>query len=114
MIKHALVGALLLLLLSGCATYGDLYSWGRYEKDLFNYYHEPSLKEEVIRDHAEFVLRIHERGEKPAPGLLAEAGTFYLQEGDVESAIRFYRLEYEVWPESRPMMSVLIKNLEGN
>ncbi len=114
MTKHALLGVMLLTLLTGCAMQKTMYSWGDYEQDLFNYYHEPALKEDIIRDHAEFVLQVQERGEKPAPGLLAEAGTFYLQEGDVSSALKFYRLEYEVWPESRPMLSILIKNLEGN
>lgn len=101
-------------LLSGCAMQTTLYDWGNYEQDLFDYYHEPSLKKEVIADHAEFVMSVQNSGEKPAPGLLAEAGTFYLVEGDIESAIRFYQLEYEVWPESRPMMGTLIDNLENN
>ena len=54
------------------------------------------------------------KGRKPAPGLLAEAGTYYLLEGDAEAAVDFYRQEAAAWPESRPMMATLITNLEAN
>lgn len=112
--KASTLATALVVMLTGCATQTTLYDWGNYEQDLFNYYHEPSLKTDVIADHATFVLKVKESGETPAPGLLAEAGTFYLQEGDIASAVKFYQLEYEIWPESRPMMGILIENLEGN
>ena len=35
-----------------------------------------------------------------------------LNQGDVASAIEFYRMEYERWPESQPMLGTLIDNLE--
>lgn len=106
-----LVIALLALALGGCAS-PSLYDWGQYEEDLFTYYHEPSEQAEVVADHTAFLNRLDERGEKPAPGLLAEAGTFYLEQGDIGRALDYYRQEYQVWPESRPVMGRLIDNLE--
>lgn len=100
------------LLLGGCAS-TSLYDWGNYEQDLFTYYNDPAEQDEVVADHAAFMDRQQERGEKPAPGLLAEAGTFYLEAGNTSKALEYYRLEYETWPESRPLMGSLIDNLEG-
>ena len=112
--KALLVSATLILSLTGCATQSGLYYWGNYEQDLFNYYHEAGAQEEAATNHIEFVSEIDQRGETPAPGLLAEAGTFYLLAGDEESAIKFYQMEFDAWPESRPMMGILIQNLENN
>ena len=99
-------------LLSGCATTG-LYDWGHYEDDLFDYYHQPSEKEQVVADLQRLLEKQEANGRKPAPGLFAELGTMYLLEGDSVTAIRFYQKEAEYWPESAPMMATLIENLEG-
>lgn len=112
--KKLLVSSALILSLTGCATQSGLYNWGNYEQDLFNYYHEAGTQEEVATNHIEFVSKIDQRGETPAPGLLAEAGTFYLLAGDEGSAVKFYQMEFDTWPESRPMMGILIENLESN
>ncbi|MEJ2042250.1 MAG: DUF4810 domain-containing protein [Reinekea sp.] len=103
----------LLLLLTGCAS-TSLYNWGHYEDDLFDYYYQPEHKAKVIEDLVEHLQKQETNGTKPAPGLYAEAGTFYLLEGDTETAIRFYEQEARHWPESEPMMSTLIHNLEAN
>jgi len=111
--RQFLVIALFAGLLSGCVTQG-LYDWGDYEADLFDYYHQPGDKERVIENLVKHLERMESTGRKPAPGLLAEAGTFYLLEGDAETAVDFYRQEAAIWPESRPMMATLINNLEAN
>ena len=101
------------VLLAGCASNQGLYEWGQYQETLFVVYQEPALKEEALKNYVEFV----ETGGTPqhpiAPGLFAEAGTFMMIQGDVDSALKFYKLEYEAWPESRPMLSMLIENLEA-
>ncbi len=106
-----LIGASIIL--SSCVTTG-LYEWGNYEDDLFDYYHEPSNKTQVAEDLVNHLEKQVAKGQQPAPGLFAEAGTFYLLEGDTETAITFYNREADYWPESRPMMLQLIKNLEAN
>lgn len=100
------------LLLAGCAS-TQLYSWGNYEEDLFTYYNEPGEQEAVVADHVAFLDKVMARGETPAPGLLAEAGTFYLQAGNADKALEYYQLEYDTWPESRALMGSLISNLGG-
>lgn len=101
------------LILVGCES-TQLYSWGSYEEDLFVYYTEPSQQEAVVADHVAFLDKVMARGQTPAPGLLAEAGTFYLQAGNTEQALVYYQLEYDTWPESRALMGSLIENLGGN
>ncbi|ROQ19794.1 hypothetical protein EDC38_0382 [Marinimicrobium koreense] len=100
-------------LLSACVAPQTMYDWGQYEQTLFVHYHEPALKKEALADYIAFV----EQGGRPdhplAPGLYAEAGTFLLEEGDLSGAMRFYQMEYDAWPESRPMLGTLIENLEA-
>lgn len=102
-----------LILLSGCASNQGLYEWGQYQETLFVVYHDPALKEEALKNYLEFV----ETGGTPqhpiAPGLFAEAGTFMLEQGEVDKAIKYYKMEHEMWPESQPMLGMLIENLEA-
>jgi len=101
------------LFLAGCATGNkSLYDWGQYEQTLFVVYHEPEYKDQALENYLAFV-RQYEGQSRLAPGLYAEAGTFLLEQGDVNGAIGFYKMEYERWPESRPMLGILIENLEG-
>jgi hypothetical protein len=110
--KTVFIALLTLVTLTGCVTTG-LYDWGHYEDDLFDYYHQPGEKEKAIADLEKLLAKQEAKGRKPAPGLYAELGTFYLLEGDSATAIGFYQKEAEYWPESEPMMSTLISNLEG-
>ena len=112
MTKRTLIMLAVAALLSGCVTNTNLYDWGDYEETLFVFYHEPAYKEGALQNYLTF-LEQHQGPKLLAPGLYAEAGTFMLEEGNIEQAIQYYRLESEQWPESRPLMSVLIDNLEA-
>lgn len=103
----------LAMLLSACVNTNTMYDWGRYEETLFINYHELASKEKALREYIAFIDAGGSPDHPIAPGLFAEAGTFMLEKGDLANAIKYYQLEYEAWPESRPMLSVLIKNL-GN
>lgn len=112
MIRRAFLGAaaVVLLALCGCVSPG-LYSWGNYEGELYQYYHEADKKERIVADYLAFIARLERAGQKPAPGLYAEAGTFLLLAGEADTAIEFYQKEHDAWPESQALMSRLIKNL---
>lgn len=116
--KHKLLGALVgAALLSGCVANNQLYQWGDYEETLFVYFHEPEVRDEMLANYYVFVNQAAagtSKNKKPlAPGLLAEAGTFMLEAGDIDAAIRFYELEANTWPESRHLMTTLITNLRA-
>lgn len=110
--KRVLILIVPMLVLAGCES-TQLYSWGDYEEDLFAYYNEPGQQETILADHVAFLDKIMARGKTPAPGLLAEAGTYYLQAGNTNQALQYYQLEYDTWPESRTLMGSLIENLRG-
>ncbi|EHU4837276.1 DUF4810 domain-containing protein [Vibrio parahaemolyticus] len=100
------------ILLFGCQTTNTLYDWGGYDEGLYEYYYDPIEAKEfpiVLETH---LVELEERGQKPAPGLYAEVGTFNLKSGNTSKAIAFYKKEAETWPESAPLMSALIQNLE--
>lgn len=112
MINKSAVIAALMLVITGCTTSSTLYDWGNYEDNLFNYYHKPAIQDAILVDHLAFLDNLERNNKRPAPGLLAEAGTFLLLKGDTQKAIEFYQKEYDTWPESQAMMSTLITNLK--
>lgn len=100
----------LVLGLTGCAT--SLYKWGGYDDALYASYKD-TTKTEALRIKLEtHISEMEKNQQKVAPGLYAELGTLYLQAGSAEKAMRFYASERDTWPESRPLMSALIQNLE--
>ena len=113
MTKKFLLMALAIVVLSGCARNHGLYEWGQYQETLFVVYHEPEVKEDMLKQYLDFVENGGTETHPIAPGLLAEAGTFMLERGDIDAAIKYYRMEYDAWPESQPMLGMLIENLEA-
>lgn len=112
MISRSLLLSCIALVVTGCATSNTIYDWGNYEDNLFNYYHKPAVKEAVVADHLAFLAVLENSNKIPAPGLLAEAGTLLLLQGDTQKAIEYYQKEHDTWPESQAMMSTLIENLK--
>ncbi|WP_432454959.1 MULTISPECIES: DUF4810 domain-containing protein [unclassified Agarivorans] len=98
--------------LSGCQTTKTMYDWGGYDESLYEYYHDPVAAEEFPLALEEHLLQVEQNGQKAAPGLYAEVGTFNLKSGDVPKAINYYTKESETWPESKPLMDAIIQNLE--
>jgi hypothetical protein len=109
--SHSWIVIALLASLTGCAAQG-LYQWGGYERDLYVAYKDPT-RTDALRINLESQTASLERDhQKVAPGLYAELGTLYLQLGSSEKAIDMYKKELDAWPESRGLMSSLIRNLE--
>lgn len=104
------VVGLLVLTAAGCAN-NRLYDWGGYDSYLYAYYDNPSQLQyfrDALQQHIEYM---EQQGKKPAPGLYAELGTLYLEQGDRLSALHYYEKERLAWPESKHLMSALITNI---
>lgn len=102
-------------LLSGCANQQHgLYAWGDYDNGLYEYYHEPESQDEFVLAMIAHLDGLEQSGAKAAPGLNAEVGTFMLKAGKKKSAVSYYEKEAAAWPESKPLMLVLIKNLKDD
>lgn len=99
------------LLLGGCAQ-GALYDWGVYEQKLYESYKNPAAVHELRAALEEQIAAARRARQRVPPGLYAEVGTLYLQEGLSAKAIEYYRLERDAWPESRGLMDTIVANLE--
>lgn len=102
--------AILALSLAGCATQ-NRYQWGGYEDMLYQGYKDPN-KMEVLRTSLEtHISSMEQSKQKVAPGLYAELGTLYLQQGNTAKAIDLYSKERDAWPESKGLMNAMIANV---
>ena len=103
--------AFLAVLLSGCAT-PALYEWGGYDEAMYQHYKDPATTPDARAGLEAHVAEMEESGQRVAPGLYAEIGTFYLQAGATDQALKMYRRERAYWPESKALMDAMIGNLE--
>ena len=103
--------ALAAFALAGCAAQ-PIYNWGGYESMLYAGYKDPTKMTEMKLGLENHVAAMDKSGQKIAPGLLAELGTLYFQSGSSDKAIAMYARERDTWPESKGLMTAMIKNLE--
>jgi len=99
------------LALAGCAT-NSLYQWGGYEEGLYASYKDATQAEALRLKLEAHIQATEQSGRKVAPGLYAEVGTLYLQAGNRKQAIGWYQRERQAWPESAPLMTTMVQNLE--
>jgi hypothetical protein len=99
------------LALTGCATQQH-YQWGGYDDLLYQAYKDPNKMEAMRVSLERHIETMEQARQKVAPGLYAELGTLYLQQGDSTRAVALYTKEREAWPESKGLMTVMISNVE--
>ena len=100
-----------LFLLTGCVQ--NKYNWNGYDKGLYEAYKDPNQVVALQIKLQETIDTLEKEKQVVPPGLYAELGTLYLQEGDVEKAKKYYAKERDAWPESKTLMDTLIKNLDS-
>lgn len=110
-IVRALSLVILALAVTGCAT-PRRYDWNQYDQRLYEYYKNPEAATEFVSVMEAHVRSLEATGKKPAPGLYAELGTFYLRKGDAKTAVQYYNKEMLAWPESKGLMVALITNAD--
>lgn len=99
------------IVLTGCATNSNLYQWGGYDAMLYQSYKNPEKSVEFRKGLELHIQKMEQSNQKIAPGLYAELGTLYLQEGDNNKAVAMYAKERDAWPESKGLMDSLINNV---
>lgn len=107
------VGALLLLLLSACATQKERYAWGSYEELIYVAQARPGefdpqaqidiLEEEFQQGRA--------AGKPMPPGWHAHLGALYGEIGQPDQAREQLQMEKAAFPESRVLVDTLLRNL---
>ena len=94
---------------SSCAP-TTRFEWGNYENALYQYYKAPSELVSYREDLREAIDSGVTEG-RLAPGLYAELGYTYLEQGNLETASELFQSEMQNFPESRPFLDSLIKSL---
>ncbi|MEZ5740019.1 MAG: DUF4810 domain-containing protein [Burkholderiaceae bacterium] len=93
-------GALLLAIAGGgCAVTPDLYAWGGYEAQVYQYFQNEPPEQQIqaleaqLRDTAA-------NGQKPPPGLYAHLGLLYSKVGNTGATAAMFAREKQLYPES--------------
>jgi hypothetical protein len=93
--------------LSACATATNRFEWGGYEGALYAYAKKPDRRPDY-RATLEKAVEKGRQTDRVAPGLLAELGYLYLEDGDAEHAVPLFEEEMRRFPEARPFMTSVI------
>jgi hypothetical protein len=104
-------GALVALLLTGCAT-PSRFEWGGYESALYSYAKKPDLRPQY-RAALEKAVEQGRKTNRLAPGLLAELGYLALEDGDIAVAVSLFEEEMRAFPESRAFLEVVVARAKG-
>tara|TARA_R110001599_G_C12254758_1_gene659946 strand:- start:1517 stop:1870 length:354 start_codon:yes stop_codon:yes gene_type:complete len=112
--NKVLITALTCFLIAGCAGKAPRVYWGDYSETLYDLKKEPS--ESTATAHVveleEIIAKSDSWGILPPPGVCAELGKTYFEQGKKDLAIQFINKESEHYPESKHLMSQLIKNID--
>ncbi|MAN73640.1 MAG: DUF4810 domain-containing protein [Cytophagaceae bacterium] len=87
-----------------------MFEYGSYESSLYTYYKKPDMREK-FRTSLEKAIEKGEQTDRLAPGLYAELGYLYLQDGDVKTATAMFEREAAAFPESRYFMTSINERL---
>lgn len=87
--------------------------WGSYSETLYQLKKEPS--QASLSAHQAELLKILEKSKGwnilPPPGVCAELGKLYLEQGDKTMALSFLEQEVTHYPEAKPLISRVINNI---
>ena len=109
-LRYLVAFMLLALFVTGCASTTTRFEWGNYENALYQYYKAPS----ELDSYRQALREAIEDGEtegRLAPGLYAELGYTYMEQGDVTTARELFESEIQNFPESRPFLGGLIQRI---
>lgn len=104
----AVLAAILVVGVTGCASKQTHYRWGGYDDALYSHYKNPNNHQEYVAALKTIILESERAGNKIPPGVYAEYGYALYEEGNASEAIGYYRREMASWPESRVFMEKMI------
>ena len=102
-------------LLVGCSTPTTIYSWGRYEDQVYALYAHPEKATpelQVILMEGDYE-RARAKNQRVPPGFHAHLGYLYVQLGKLDRARRELETEKAEFPESTVFMDRLLANLQN-
>lgn len=108
--KLMLVAAVIAV--SACVP-ASRFEWGTYENTLYAYSKTPEARD-AYRNSLVAALRTGEASDRVAPGLNAELGYLYMDEGRTAEAIQYFEAEKRLFPESQRFMDGVISRLRSS
>jgi hypothetical protein len=97
--------------LSACAP-ASRFEWGNYEMALYAYAKNPAARD-TYRQALVTAIEQGRSTDRIAPGLLAELGYLYLEDGDRSQAVRYFEEEMRLFPESAPFLTRVIARVNA-
>lgn len=98
------------VLLASCVQQG-MYYWGDYSTTLYHSRKVPC--EENLLKHKQALENIIQKSEEQnlrvPPGVYAELGYIYFRHNETDTAVKFFLLEEQTYPESRIFMERLVQ-----
>jgi hypothetical protein len=98
--------------LSACAS-REIYHWGRYEGLVYDMYAKPGKADAgtQIAQLTEDIDQAHAVGKPVPPGVHAQLGYVYYQQGNLGGAEREFQTEKTLFPESAPFIDGLLQRM---
>lgn len=100
-------------LLSGCATQSHPtgFYWGNYSRTLYEYQKNPNATTLQAHQHSlqDIIDSAGSGRSKVPPGVYAELGKIYLDQGNKDEAVKWFQQEASAFPESAHLMKTLIE-----
>lgn len=109
-----IIGALALLMLTGCASQGTYY-WGNYEQLIHDMYVEPGNADPVkqIDLLTTDIQKAQSKGKPTPPGVHAHLGYMYSLQGNTSQAKVAFLQEKALYPESATLIDGMMKRAYG-
>ena len=102
----------IVLAISACAP-TSRFEWGAYEGTLYAYSKKPENRD-AYRASLVSAIQRGEATNRVAPGLNAELGYIFMEDGQAAEAIQYFETEKRLFPESARFMDGVITRLRSN
>ena len=100
---------LLIVLFSFMGCSHNMYHWENYNIGLYRYYKHPDERDKFIA-HLQKIIDVAGPNGLVPPGIYAEYGFIHYENKNYKDAIEYFQKEHGRWPESRILMSKMIRN----
>jgi hypothetical protein len=104
-----IISCVVVVVLSGCASNKDMYSWGQYEPQLHNYLNGESPEKLIVLMEKDLAAA-RQKDAKLPPGFYAHLGLLYKDVGRDQDFLAMINLEKNTYPDSTQYLNSLTKN----
>ncbi|MGB1237371.1 MAG: DUF4810 domain-containing protein [Pseudomonadales bacterium] len=108
--KAIIATAICTLFLTGCAGNKPLYHWGSYQQLVLDSYTAPGKADAAtqIEKLTTDIQQARDSGQNIAPGVHAQLGLMYAEQGQAASSLASFEQEKRLFPESTQFINGLI------